>query len=95
MRENDNTNESNNRLVSNSNNLTNNIISNLTNNVTNNLIVQRENSNEYSNLGLNSAYTGNNLEVLSESAYMNRNFESHIDEMFDNLTYLITTEKYL
>jgi hypothetical protein len=45
------------------------------------------------NLGVYSEFTGNNMEGLSESGYMNRNFESHLDEIFDNLTYLITTEK--
>ena len=59
----------------------------------NNLIINRE-SNEFSNFNLN-VYTelGNNIEVNSDSGYNNRNFDSHLDEIFDNLTYLITTEK--
>ena len=62
----------------------------------NNLVLNRENSiNEFSNFNLNvySEFTGNNIEVNSDSGYMNRNFDSHLDEIFDNLTYLITTEK--
>jgi hypothetical protein len=50
---------------------------------------------EYSNFNFNvyNELYGNNIEVLSESAYMNRDFESNLDEIFDNLTYLISTEK--
>jgi hypothetical protein len=63
----------------------------------NNIILGHRESSlaEYSNFNFNpySEFTGNNLEVMSESAYLNRNFESHLDEIFDNLTYLITTEK--
>jgi hypothetical protein len=73
------------------------LTSNLTQNITNNLLVHRESSlNEYSNFNLgmytSAEYTGN-VEVMSESTYMNRNFELHLDEIFENLTYLITTEK--
>ncbi len=60
----------------------------------NRLIINRESElNEFSNFNLNaySEFTGN--EVISESGYMNRNFDSHLDEIFDNLTYLITSEK--
>lgn len=49
-------------------------------------------NNEFSNLNGYSNELSNNAE--SESGYLNRNFESHLDEIFDNLTYLITTEKY-
>lgn len=50
-------------------------------------------SNEYSNFNVYSDLTANNNEANSESGYLSRNFESHLDEIFDNLTYLITTEK--
>jgi hypothetical protein len=63
---------------------------------TTNIIPIRENSiQEMSNLnlGVYSEFTGNNMENLSESGYLNRNFDSHLDEIFDNLTYLITSEK--
>jgi hypothetical protein len=44
------------------------------------------------NMGnVHSDFTGN--QENSDSGYLNRNFESHLDEIFDNLTYLITTEK--
>ena len=62
---------------------------------TNNIIPNRENSlNEYSNFNLNvySEFTGNNIEDNSNEM-MNRNFDTQLDEIFDNLTYLITTEK--
>jgi hypothetical protein len=62
----------------------------------NNTTAHRESSlGEYSNFNLNvyNELYGNHLEVLSESAYMNRDFESNLDEIFDNLTYLISTEK--
>lgn len=67
-----------------------------TNNLNSNAIINREGSiNEFSNFNLNvySEFTGNNFEANSESGYMNRNFDSHLDEIFDNLTYLITNEK--
>jgi hypothetical protein len=63
---------------------------------TTDIIPNRDNSiNEMSNfnLGAYSEFTGNNVEGLSESGYINRNFESHLDEIFNNITYLITTEK--
>jgi hypothetical protein len=63
---------------------------------TNNLIPNRENSlNEYSNFNLNvySEFTGNNIEDHSNEALINRNFDTQLDEIFDNLTYLITTER--
>jgi hypothetical protein len=52
--------------------------------------------NEFSNFNLNvySELTAANIDANSESAYNNRNFDSQLDEIFDNLTYLITTEKY-
>lgn len=56
----------------------------------------RENSlNEFSNFNLNvySEFTVNNAD--SDSGYMNRNFDTHLDEIFDNLTYLIQSEKYI
>lgn len=30
---------------------------------------------------------------MSDSGYLNRNFEMNLEEIFDNLTYLLTTEK--
>ena len=61
----------------------------------NNIVYRESSLGEYSNFNFNpySEFTGNGVEALSESAYLNRNFESHLDEIFDNLTYLITTEK--
>ena len=62
----------------------------------NNIHVNRDNSiNEFSNFNLNvySEFTANNLEVNSDSGYQERNFDTHLDEIFDNLTYLITSEK--
>ena len=56
----------------------------------------RENSiNEFSQFNLNvySELTGANIDAHSESNYNNRNFDSQLDEIFDNLTYLITSEK--
>jgi hypothetical protein len=61
---------------------------------TNTIIPLREGSlNDISHFNMNaySGITGNNGE---DSSYINRNFESHLDEIFDNLTYLITSEKY-
>lgn len=67
-----------------------------TNNInSNNNIILRENSlNEFSQFNLNvySELTGANIEAHSESGY-NRNFDTQLDEIFDNLTYLITSEK--
>jgi len=69
-----------------------------TNNInSNNNILLRENSiNEFSNFNLNvySELTGANIDANSESGYNNRNFDSQLYEIFDNLTFLITTEKY-
>ena len=62
----------------------------------NNIISNRENSlNEYSQFNLNvySEFTGNNIEENSNEVPINRNFDSQLDEIFDNLTYLITSER--
>jgi hypothetical protein len=68
-----------------------------TNNInTNNNIILRETSmNDFSQFNLNvySELTGANLDAQSESGYNNRNFDTQLDEIFDNLTYLITSEK--
>ena len=77
-----------NRNITNAEN-TNNVISN------NNILLRENSINEFSQFNLNvySDLTGAHLEVNSESGYNNRNFDSQLDEIFDNLTYLITTEK--
>ncbi len=97
MRENEFTNNTNQENSNNIHNDRNNIANNENNEVNTNLLINRESSLHgisNFNLGVYSEFTGNNFEAISDSAYMNRNFESHLDEIFDNLTYLITTEKY-
>ena len=68
---------------------------NIINTNSNNLINREGSIYEFSNFNFNaySDLTGNNYENNSDSGYGNRNFDSHLDEIFDNLTYLITTEK--
>ena len=54
--------------------------------------------NEFSNFNLNmySDLSGNNLENnnVLEDNFIRTNFESNLDDIFYNLTYLISTEKY-
>lgn len=38
----------------------------------------------------------NNInDEMSDSGYMNRNFETSLDEIFENLNYYLTSEKYI
>ena len=86
-----------NRISSiNTNDLTTSNANTINNHNLNNLVINRESSlNEFSNFNLNvySEFAGNEQANNSDSGYLNRNFETHLDEIFDNLTYLITSEK--
>ncbi len=81
-----------NTRIFNNENISNN---NTSNNINLNTNINNNNRGEssmitLSNFNLNVYSMGQNLE---DSNIVNRNFDSHLDEIFDNLTYLITNEK--
>lgn len=73
--------------------------------MTENTINQQESplfTNETESFPLNSqqdnsfALNANGINLnddMSDSGYLNRNFEMNLEEIFENLTYLLTTEK--
>jgi hypothetical protein len=81
-------------LRRNMNNITNNIMSNI-NNINNNFPNNEPSENE-ENLDISAQTINNNnlnIQINITDSVNNRNFESQIDEIYDSLTYLITSEK--
>lgn len=85
-----NTGNLNTRIFNNENISNNNTSNNINTNNNNNNVRGESSMITLSNFNLNVYSMGQNLE---DSNYANRNFDSHLDEIFDNLTYLITNEK--
>jgi hypothetical protein len=68
----------------------NNIISNINN--LNNLVEPSENEEDESGQIMSNNNLNNQMNI--SDSVNNRNFETQIDEIYDSLTYLITSEKY-
>jgi hypothetical protein len=85
-----------NTLRRNINNINNDVISNVNN--LNNFMNNQEQSDNDENLDESVQVLNNNnvnLQLNTNNSQNNRNFENQIDEIYDSLTYLITTEKYI